>query len=177
MDTNTLGTLVWQLSTRWRSAVDRAVAPLGLTQAQYTALSTLAAMRARGDSPSQRVLAAQMGVSPIFASKLVRALEAQALIARADHPQDARAYCLTLSRHGETQLALARAAVLSLEETLTAAVGDPGGNAAQALRIMLKALLTTPVSVAAPTTAPARFAQRPTDRSANAAGERPFTGR
>ncbi|WP_164736648.1 MarR family winged helix-turn-helix transcriptional regulator [Pararhodobacter zhoushanensis] len=176
MDTNTLGALVWQLSTRWRSAVDRAVAPMGLTQAQYTALSTLAAMRTRGESPSQRALAEQMGISPIFASKLLRALEAQGLIRRADHPQDARAFSLTLSRTGQTQLALAQEAVRALEETLTAPVGDPGGNAAQALRIMLKALLATPISEAAhPEAAAARFAHRPTDSTANAPS--PFTAR
>lgn len=34
-----VGYLVWRLSTRWRATMDRALAPHGLTQAQYSVLA------------------------------------------------------------------------------------------------------------------------------------------
>ena len=37
----TTGFLLWRLTTRWRAAVDRALAPMGLTHAQYTLLASL----------------------------------------------------------------------------------------------------------------------------------------
>ena len=33
--------LVWRLSMRWRAAIDRAITPLGLTNAQYSVLAPL----------------------------------------------------------------------------------------------------------------------------------------
>ena len=53
----TPGYLVWRLSTRWRVAVDRALAPLGLTHAQYSVLASLLELRSGGVRPSQRALA------------------------------------------------------------------------------------------------------------------------
>ena len=45
----TPGYLVWRLSMKWRAAVDRALAPLGLTHAQYVLLASLYGMeRAAG---------------------------------------------------------------------------------------------------------------------------------
>ncbi|GHI03432.1 hypothetical protein Scel_17530 [Streptomyces cellostaticus] len=40
----TPGFLVWRLSMKWRVAVDRAVAPLGLTHAQYSLVASLYGM-------------------------------------------------------------------------------------------------------------------------------------
>ena len=44
----TPGHLVWRLSMKWRVAVDRAVAPLGLTHAQYVVLSSLSFLERDG---------------------------------------------------------------------------------------------------------------------------------
>jgi hypothetical protein len=53
----TTGSLVWRLSMKWRAAVDRAVASIGLTHAQYVLLATLYGMSLAGARPSQRELA------------------------------------------------------------------------------------------------------------------------
>jgi hypothetical protein len=84
----TTGALVWRLAMRWRAAVDRAVAPLGLTHGQYSALASLRALTSRGERPSQRRLAAYTGLEPIYVSKLVRALERGGLVARVPDPAD-----------------------------------------------------------------------------------------
>ncbi|MGW1717304.1 MarR family winged helix-turn-helix transcriptional regulator, partial [Streptomyces sp. NPDC002156] len=87
----TPGYLVWRLSTKWRVAVDRAVAPLGLTHAQYSLVASLYGMRRAGLRPSQRRLADHTGLEPLYVSKLARALETAGLLERARDPQDPRA--------------------------------------------------------------------------------------
>ncbi|MFC9056332.1 MarR family transcriptional regulator, partial [Streptomyces anthocyanicus] len=44
----TPGFLVWRLANKWRVAVDRAVAPLGLTHAQYSVVASLYGMQRAG---------------------------------------------------------------------------------------------------------------------------------
>lgn len=69
----TPGFLVWRLSMKWRVAVDRAVAPLGLTHAQYSLVASLYGMHRTGLRPSQRQLADHTGLEPLYVSKLARA--------------------------------------------------------------------------------------------------------
>ena len=73
----TPGYLVWRLSIKWRVAVDRALAPLGLTHAQYTLLASLYGMERAGQQPTQRELADHTGLEALYASKLARALDAE----------------------------------------------------------------------------------------------------
>ena len=53
----TTGYLLWRLTTKLRTAVDRLLAPLGLTHAQYTLLASLYGFSHTGAQPSQRELA------------------------------------------------------------------------------------------------------------------------
>jgi MarR family transcriptional regulator, organic hydroperoxide resistance regulator len=53
-DAGRVGFLIWRLSMRWRAAMDRALAPLGLTQAQYAVLAPLYGVSLDGAPPSQR---------------------------------------------------------------------------------------------------------------------------
>src|SRR4030095_4120360 len=84
----TTGYLLWRLTTRLRAAVDRLLAPLGLTHAQYTLLASLYGFSHTGAQPSQRELADWTGLEPIFVSKLARALEGAGLIERSKHPAE-----------------------------------------------------------------------------------------
>ena len=59
----TPGYLVWRLSMKWRVAVDRALAPLGLTHAQYVLLASLYGMERAGRRPTQRDLAVRQKVT------------------------------------------------------------------------------------------------------------------
>src|SRR5918912_4378459 len=96
----TVGYLLWRLTTRLRAAVDRALAPLGLSHAQYTLLASLYGYSRSGAKPSQRELADWTGLEPIFVSKLARALEGAGLIERSQHPADPRAVQLQLTDAG-----------------------------------------------------------------------------
>jgi len=96
----TPGFLVWRLSMKWRTAVDRATAPLGLSHAHYSLLGSLLSMQSSGRMPSQRELADYCGLEPLYVSKLARALDQAGLISRVPNPADTRAVQLSLTDRG-----------------------------------------------------------------------------
>jgi DNA-binding MarR family transcriptional regulator len=138
----TTGFLVWRLSLKWRAAVDRAVAPLGLTHAQYSVLASLYGMSRSGQRPSQRELADHTGMEPIYVSKLVRALESAGLVERAGNPADTRAVQLGLTPSGVETADRAVAVVLALQDEITAPLGGNDSERTVAFRAALQALLT-----------------------------------
>jgi DNA-binding MarR family transcriptional regulator len=119
----TPGFLVWRLSMKLRATVDRAVAPLGLTHAQYSLLASLLGMQRSGQRPSQRHLAAHTGLEPIYVSKLARTLEAAGFVARVTDPADSRAVQLSLTDSGLDVITRAIDIVHDLQERLTAPLG------------------------------------------------------
>lgn len=137
----TTGSLVWQLAMRWRTKVDRAVAPFGLTHAQYSALASLWAMTRKGLTPSQRDLADYTGLGPIYVSKLVRSLEANGLVTRHSDPTDTRVVRLALTDHGADTVRQAMDVVRDLDRQLTASFGGPQGAEIRALVATLQVLL------------------------------------
>jgi len=140
-DSPTPGFLVWRLSMKWRVAVDRAVADLGLTHAQYSLLASLYGMERGGHTPSQRALADHTGLEAIYVSKLARALEHSGLITRRGDPTDTRAVQLALTEHGRDVVRQAIRAVHDLLERLTEPLGGLGSARTQTLTSELRALL------------------------------------
>ena len=140
-ETPTPGSLVWRLSMKWRAAVDRAVAPLGLTHAQYSVLASLFGLERAGQRPSQRQLADHTGLEPLYVSKLARALERAKLITRAVDPVDSRAVQLSLTKHGRDVAIRAVAVVAELQEQLTAPLGGTRSKRTRALVAELQELL------------------------------------
>jgi DNA-binding MarR family transcriptional regulator len=109
---------------RWRVAVDRALAPLGLTHAQYVLLASLYGLDRAGQQPSQRELADQTGLEALYVSKLARALDADGLIERTRDPADTRTVRLTLTGHGREVVRPAITKVGKLLDQLLAPLGD-----------------------------------------------------
>lgn len=140
----TTGSLVWHLAMRWRNEVDRAIAPLGLTHAQYSALASLHSLAERGISPSQKELADYTGLQPIYMSKLVRALETTGYLRRQKHHSDTRAVSLILSETGLSVISEARAIVKALDARLTGPLGGPDGERTRMLGDALSDLLAQP---------------------------------
>src|SRR5262249_27215386 len=68
----TLGYLLWRLTTRLRAAIDRALAPLGLTHAQYTLLASLYGFTRVRARPGRRELADWTRLDPTVRSTLSR---------------------------------------------------------------------------------------------------------
>jgi DNA-binding MarR family transcriptional regulator len=133
--------LVWRLSTRWRAAIDRAIAPLGITHAQYAVVAPLLSMERTGRQPSQRQLADATGLEPLYVSKLARALEGAGLIRRAGDPDDSRAVRLSLTDHGRDVTTQAMTRVVALQDELLAPLGGADSERTRDLVASLRILL------------------------------------
>jgi DNA-binding MarR family transcriptional regulator len=136
-----IGYLVWHLTLRWRAELDRALAPLGLTSAQYAVLASLYGLSRGGARPSQRELADFAGLEPMHLSKLVRALQRAGLVARAGNPADTRAVQLSVTDRGVRVVTVARTTVLQLEEQRLAPLGGRNSQQSAQLRETLLVLL------------------------------------
>ena len=139
----TTGYLLWRLTTKLRAAMDRILAPLGLTHAQYTLLASLYGFSQTGAQPSQRELADWTGLEPIFVSKLARALEQVGLIERVQHPADTRAVQLRLTDDGTDIARRAIAIVRDFQEEFTAPIGGTHSQRNHDLVRTLQTLLGT----------------------------------
>jgi DNA-binding MarR family transcriptional regulator len=124
----TPGFLVWRLSMKWRTAVDRAVAPFGLTHAKYSVLASLYGMHHEGRRPSQRELADRTGLEVVFISKLAQSLERDGLITRTRDPGDSRAVEIAITIAGLDTAGRAIAVVHALMDELTAPLGGTGSD-------------------------------------------------
>ena len=127
---------------KWRVAVDRALAPLGLTHAQYVLLATLSGMAA----PSQRELADEAGLEPLYVSKLARGLDADGLIERTRDRADTRTVRLGLTDRGRAVVEPAIAEVRVLLNRLMAPLGGRDDERARAFVRDLSALLDAPLN-------------------------------
>jgi DNA-binding MarR family transcriptional regulator len=140
-----VGYLVWRLSMRWRAVMDAALAPHGLTQAQYSVLAPLYSMTRGGARPRQRELADLTGLDAVYVSKLVRALEREGFVARAVSAADPRAVELSLTEHGAATLSEAVHTVYAVRETLTSPLGGNDGERTAELAGLLLELLDAPL--------------------------------
>ncbi|MFE9642939.1 MarR family winged helix-turn-helix transcriptional regulator [Streptomyces sp. NPDC006365] len=141
----TPGFLVWRLSMKWRVAVDRTVAPLGLTHAQYSLVASLHGMHRAGLRPSQRQLADHTGLEPLYVSKLARSLEAAGLVDRTRDPTDPRAVRLSLTEQGAEVTRRAIKVVQGLLEQLVAPLGGLDSQRTKAFKHELTILLDVPL--------------------------------
>jgi DNA-binding MarR family transcriptional regulator len=140
-DSPTTGYFMWRVVLKWRAAVDRGVAPLGLTHAQYSLLAALYGQSRTGVRPSQRELADFTGLEPMYISKLARALEDAGWIERDPHPEDPRAVQLRITPQGLKTVTRAIRVVGELEDQMLAPLGGASSQASAELRAMLHTLL------------------------------------
>ncbi|MFI6402031.1 MarR family winged helix-turn-helix transcriptional regulator [Streptomyces sp. NPDC050548] len=144
----TPGFLVWRLSMKWRVAVDRAVAPLGLTHAQYSLVASLYGMQRSGLRPSQRHLADRTGLEALYVSKLARALESAGLVERTRDPRDPRAVQLALTDEGREVTRQAIKVVHGLLQQLLEPLGGLDSARTREFSRDLAILLDTPLNPA-----------------------------
>ncbi|MGW3105315.1 MarR family winged helix-turn-helix transcriptional regulator [Streptomyces sp. NPDC001100] len=144
----TPGFLVWRLSMKWRVAVDRAVAPLGLTHAQYSLVASLYGMQRSGLRPSQRHLADHTGLEALYVSKLARALESAGLVERTRDPRDPRAVQLALTDEGRDVTRQAIKVVHGLLQQLLEPLGGLDSERTREFGRDLAILLDTPLNPA-----------------------------
>ena len=141
-----VGYLIWRLSMRWRAAMDRVLAPLGLTHAQYSVLAPLYGMSAGGARPSQRELADFTGLDPVYISKLVRVLEREGFLARSVKASDPRAVELALTVRGADAVREGIELVTAMRDQLTAPLGGNAGERTAELAGLLRELADAPAA-------------------------------
>ncbi|GAA1709432.1 MarR family winged helix-turn-helix transcriptional regulator [Streptomyces yatensis] len=146
----TPGYLVWRLANKWRVAVDRTLAPLGLTHAQYVLVASLHGMQRSGERPSQRRLADHTGLEALYVSKLARALESAGLIERTRDPRDPRAVQLALTEQGQAITRQAITVVQTLLEQLLEPLGGLDAPRTRAFTDELTTLLDAPLTPSVP---------------------------
>jgi DNA-binding MarR family transcriptional regulator len=139
-----VGFLIWRLSMRWRAAMDRVLAPLGLTHAQYSVLAPLYGMSAGGARPSQRELADFTGLDPVYISKLVRALEREGFLTRSVKASDPRAVELALTERGADAVREGIQLVTAMRDRLTRPLGGNAGERTAQLAGLLRELADAP---------------------------------
>ncbi|MYW65600.1 MarR family transcriptional regulator [Streptomyces sp. SID8379] len=144
-DGPTPGYFVWRLSMKVRTAMDRALTPLGLTHATYSLLSSLHGLRGAGQTPSQRQLADHTGLEPLYVSKLARSLEKSGLITRPRDAADSRAVRLALTDEGEAVVTRAIPVVQGLMAQLFEPLGGLDSKRTRVLAAELQVLLDAPV--------------------------------
>jgi DNA-binding MarR family transcriptional regulator len=116
------GLLLWQLTNRWQAAQRAALKPFGLTHVQYVLLASLAWLDA--DAPvSQKALADHAVTDPMMTSQVVRALADRELLERSPHPDDARAWALSISVAGSRLADRATRAVEQCDAEFFGALG------------------------------------------------------
>ncbi|WP_037682834.1 MarR family winged helix-turn-helix transcriptional regulator [Streptomyces griseus] len=141
----TPGHLVWRLATKWRTSVDRALAPLSLTHAQYVLLASLDGMEREGRQPGQRELGDHTGLEALYVSKLARSLEAAGLVERNRDADDTRVVRLALTEEGRAKVRPAIDAVQVLLDQLLAPLGGLDDPRTTDFKRTLVALLDTPL--------------------------------
>jgi DNA-binding MarR family transcriptional regulator len=105
------GLLLWQVTNRWQAAQRAALKPFDLTHVQFVLLASLRWLD--NDGPvTQKKLAEHAATDPMMTSQVLRALEARGLVRRGDHPTDARARALSVTKAGA---ALANRSIVAVE--------------------------------------------------------------
>jgi DNA-binding MarR family transcriptional regulator len=139
-DSPTTGYLIWHIAMNWRVAMDRALSPVGLTNAQYAVLASLHGMSRAGARPSQRELGDASGLEPMYVSKLARALESAGLLRRERDPADPRAFRVALTARGSQVAETAAGIVSDLLEEMLAPLGGAGSPRSRELNQVLQVL-------------------------------------
>lgn len=146
----TFGSLISQTQRQWRRAVDRKLQPLGLTEASWLALVSLA--RAR-EPMRQKDLAAALSLDSSSVVRLLDNLQAAGFIDRNAHEDDRRAYTVVLTAQGQETERQVQAVAEQVRRKILGSV--PAEDLAVAHRV-LKQLLGTLESAAAQAAGPAK---------------------
>lgn len=95
------GFLLWQLTNQWQQQQRKALLPLELTHPQFVALAGILWLGSLSEEgASQAQVAEFTHIDKMMMSDLVKTLLHKKLIKRHRHPQDKRAYALTMTRKG-----------------------------------------------------------------------------
>jgi len=129
------GLLLWQVTNRWQAAQRAALRSFDLTHVQFVLLASLTWLD--NDGPvTQTRLAEHAATDPMMTSQVLRALEKRGLVRRGQHPTDARARSLSVTKAGAALANRALVAVEGCDEKFFAPLGRSSGRFAAQLRLL-----------------------------------------
>lgn len=111
--------LLRQAHTAFRGAIDRELAPLGITGPQFSALNVIARLPAISGTELARVSMLRQQTT----NEILLALSDRGLIDRSARDGDRRILAITLTRDGQRVVTHARRIVRGLERRMVAALG------------------------------------------------------
>jgi DNA-binding MarR family transcriptional regulator len=117
-----LGFLLWRVSTLWRKSIEAVLKPLGLTHPQFVILATTAWLTREGKKASQVEIGKEAALDPNTTSQILQGLQKKGLIERSSHSTDERSKCPMLTEEGAKVLSKAMPAVESADAVFFAAV-------------------------------------------------------
>jgi DNA-binding MarR family transcriptional regulator len=82
------GFLLWRASLEWRRSIERALAPLELTQPQFVVLAAIGWLTREGQPVRQADISRHTGIDANTMSQILRGLEKRKLASRRQHPRD-----------------------------------------------------------------------------------------
>jgi DNA-binding MarR family transcriptional regulator len=129
------GLLLWQVTNRWQAAQRAALRPFDLTHVQFVLLASLTWLDDEG-SVTQKQLAERAATDPMMTSQVLRVLEGRGLLRRGQHPTDARAWALSVTKAGAALANRALVAVESCDADFFAPLGRGGGRFTAQLRAL-----------------------------------------
>ncbi len=105
-----LGFLLWHVSTTWRGSIELVLRSIGLTHPQFVILATLGWLTRQGDRVTQAAIGKMAGLDPNTVSQIIKGLEKKKLILR-EKSSDGRAKNPILTKKGSDILKEAMPAV------------------------------------------------------------------
>jgi DNA-binding MarR family transcriptional regulator len=130
------GFVLWQVASLWQRGVREALAPLGLTHAQFVLLASAAWLATHGENGgvvTQARIAEHARVDAVMTSEVLRTLERRALVRRTAHPGDGRARRVELTPDG---WALVQRAIVAVEAVDQAFFASPGPELQALARVL-----------------------------------------
>jgi len=125
---NAIGFVLWRIVSRYQREMDRALAPIDLTNLQFVTLALAAWFEQAGQPASQAELARFGGIHPMQISYMLKTLESKGFIMRERSASDTRAKCVSLTRTGLGTLRLALPRAVEVQGRLFGEEGRPGGG-------------------------------------------------
>ncbi len=118
------GYLLWRVSTRWRSNIEKTLKLFNLTHPQFVVLAALSWLTQDGDKVNQVDVGRMAGLDPNTTSQIIRGLEIKSFVTRVPSSVDERSKHPTVTPQGKDILARALPAVEQVDEAYFAALKD-----------------------------------------------------
>lgn len=132
------GLLFWRAYFNWQRLIRVELEPHDLTQGQYSILAALAYLSSDSSVVSQQDIAKTLAMDKMMVSDIVKILLRKKFIQRKNHPDDARAFALSLSSLGKTKLQTCVPLVEQVDEKFFKSTGKHYKDFFSALLILAK---------------------------------------